>query len=165
MSVTTWLRPLKTVLARTAPSRSVRKAPPRRMRLEPLEDRTVPTTRFSAFDLPFPDTQPNVMTTGPDGAIWFQQLNRHAIGRITMDGQVTEIPLPAEVEVNPPNRGAAAHFDSDGTIWFGGLNNIYHITQQGNLIQAYPVPSMANRRYEWAGIDVAMGPDGNVWYM
>src|SRR5438445_7263480 len=44
MTVATWLRPLKAALTRTAPRRPIRNAPPRRLRLEALEDRTVPAT-------------------------------------------------------------------------------------------------------------------------
>jgi len=44
MTVASWLRPLKAKLSRNAPHRPARKRPARRLRLEPLEDRTVPAT-------------------------------------------------------------------------------------------------------------------------
>lgn len=41
-----------------------------------------------------PDTLPDGITAGPDGNVWFIENNVSKIGRITPEGQVTEVALP-----------------------------------------------------------------------
>src|SRR5260370_1150459 len=40
------------------------------------------------------DGSPGGITAGPDGALWFTELNGNRIGRITPAGQLREFPLP-----------------------------------------------------------------------
>jgi virginiamycin B lyase len=53
------------------------------------------------------------ITTGPDGALWFTEFADNKIGRITMQGGITEFSLPASGEA-PKNITAGP----GGTLWF-----------------------------------------------
>src|SRR5262249_12446735 len=57
-----------------------------RLSLEPLEDRCLPSVTL--FPIPSPNTEPEGITRGPDGNLYFAEI--HAIGRITPGGQITE---------------------------------------------------------------------------
>jgi streptogramin lyase len=46
------------------------------------------------FELPNPNSNPNDLTVGPDNNLWFTEYNGNRIGRITVDGQITEFDLP-----------------------------------------------------------------------
>ena len=41
------------------------------------------TGTISEFTVPTANTQPDVSAAGPDGNVWFSELNAHSIGRIT----------------------------------------------------------------------------------
>ena len=72
---------------------------------------------------------PNSITSGPDGNLWFTEVGKDAIGRITTGGVVTEFTqgLPANVTPNIITAGP------DGNLWFteNGLSAIGRITPQG----------------------------------
>jgi hypothetical protein len=50
----------------------------------------------------------------------------------------------------------------DGNIWIGTATDICEVTPQGELLHDYPIPSADNLQF--AALNVAVGPDGNVWY-
>ncbi len=50
---------------------------------------------------------------GPDGALWFTEIGAGRIGRITVDGEITEYPLP-----DPLARPHAVTAGPDGALWF-----------------------------------------------
>lgn len=60
-----------------------------------------------------PTSGPNGVVTGPDGAVWFTEGNANKIGRITVDGRITECdePTPAATP-----HGIVA--GPDGHLWF-----------------------------------------------
>jgi virginiamycin B lyase len=71
------------------------------------------------FRLAVADTNPYDMTAGPDGNLWFTYSRTGsggAIGRLTMTGSVTEIPLGDIV----PRRITAG---PDGNLWFTTTSN------------------------------------------
>lgn len=51
--------------------------------------------------------------TGPDRALWFTEWGSNQIGRITMQGEITEYPIPTQ---NAEPHGIAS--GPDGAIWF-----------------------------------------------
>jgi virginiamycin B lyase len=121
---------------------------------------------LTEFSLPSSTSNPNGITTGPDGALWFTEvgaedkitqnpLGPSKIGRITTAGTVTEFATPA---ANSDPRGIAV--GPDGNLWFAeaGGNNIGRITTAG-VITEFPVPT-ANS----APNGIAAGPDGNIWF-
>ena len=54
----------------------------------------VSTGTFRAFPLPRRDCQPVGIITGHDGHLWFTEYAGHKVGRITVDGDITEFDLP-----------------------------------------------------------------------
>jgi virginiamycin B lyase len=91
---------------------------------------------------------------GPDGSLWFTQVNREAIGRISTNGTITHytgagIDFPYGIAAGP-----------DGALWFTNLRNpgsIGRITT-GGAVTNYTDP----------GIDeptnITTGPDGALWF-
>jgi virginiamycin B lyase len=53
----------------------------------------LPPGHITAIHLDF-EENPSAMVLGPDGAIWFTQRLRHAIERVTPDGQIEQFELP-----------------------------------------------------------------------
>jgi ligand-binding sensor domain-containing protein len=76
------------------------------------------------------------ITTGPDGALWFAESGSNSVGRITVDGQASSIPLsgcalPDDVAVN-----------SDGSLWVTcfGSEALVRITESGTVVPPPVVP-------------------------
>ena len=90
-----------------------------------------------------------------DGDIWFSEYEAGQIGRITMDGHVTEYPIPTP---NCEPRAMATH--PDGHIWFveTKANALGRIDAHGRITE-WPVktPDASLR-----GVTVA--PDGDLWF-
>ena len=124
----------------------VRPRPARsRLSLEPLEDRCLPSVTL--FPIPSPNTEPEGITRGPDGNLYFAEI--HAIGRITPGGQITEFRQglapasePVEITAGP-----------DGNVWFteGVTDRIGRITPAG-VITEFAVPGTGGRQVFVDGI-------------
>jgi len=126
--------------------------------------RITPDGVLTEFDLPTPDSGPRALAAGPDGNIWFSQFKVNQVARITPDGQVTEYPMPR------PNSGPGdITAGPDGNLWLvelGGVmdgiavdgNRVARVTPDG-VITEFPIPSVGG-----TPINIAAGPDGNVWY-
>jgi len=97
---------------------------------------------------------PISITLGPDGALWFTEFDR-SIGRIDMQGHITEFPLsnlkcciPFSITTGP-----------DHALWVTELygNGVERITLQGH-----------ERQFEFrtrsdGPLGIVTGPDGNLW--
>jgi streptogramin lyase len=99
------------------------------------------------------------ITAGSDGAMWFTEYYKGAIGRISMDAVVTEYSFasfgfPKAITAGP-----------DGALWFtlssdnDWINTIGRITTDGAFTQ-YSAP-VQNINYSGA---ITTGPDGAVWF-
>ncbi len=69
-----------------------------------------------------PDYNPNSITPGPDGNLWFVNTTKNFIGRITPAGVMTEFPTtfgqnPAQITVGP-----------DGNLWVSAGSKVAKIT-------------------------------------
>jgi hypothetical protein len=87
--------------------------------------------------------------------LWFAEQAGNKIGRITIDGAITEYPVPtAGGRPNSIVRGP------DGALWFTEMvgNKIGRITTAG-IITEFPVPTAAS-----TPIIIAAGPDGAMWF-
>ena len=95
---------------------------------------------------------PYRIVAGPDGALWFVNLN-NSIGRITTSGTVTNFKDPS---IATPYGIAAG---SDGALWFTneGNNSIGRITVSGQLTN-YTDPGIGHP------YGIAAGPDGALWF-
>ncbi|HTC44169.1 MAG TPA: hypothetical protein VK696_03890 [Steroidobacteraceae bacterium] len=126
--------------------------------------RITPAGLISEFSPPTPDSGPRALATGADGNVWFSEYRTNRIGRITPKGVITEFPLPR------PNSGPGdITMGSDGALWFvelsGGMdglrtdgNRVGRISYEGRISE-YPMPAGGA-----SAINVAVGPDHNVWY-
>ncbi|MGA0805994.1 MAG: virginiamycin B lyase family protein [Pseudohongiellaceae bacterium] len=126
--------------------------------------RITPQGEITEFVIPTPDSGPRALAAGPDGNIWFSEFKAGKIGRITPQGQITEYELPR------PNTGPGdITAGADGALWFlelGGQmdgltkdgNRVGRITVDG-VISEFAIPSEGS-----TPINIAVGPDHNVWY-
>jgi virginiamycin B lyase len=98
-------------------------------------------------------SEPNQITAGPDGALWFTNFGDNSIGRITTAGVVTDytgtgISFPYGITVG-----------ADGALWFAndGNGSIGRITISGHV-----------KNYTARGLGgviwIAAGPDGSLYF-
>ncbi len=126
--------------------------------------RITPAGAITEFVVPTANSGPRALAAGPDGNIWFSEYRTDKIGRITPLGAVTEFDLPRP-SAGPGDITAGA----DGAMWFvelsGGMdglvtdgNHVGRITMAGAVTEfAFPVPGPSP-------INIAVGPDRNIWY-
>ena len=95
------------------------------------------------------------IVAGPDGNLWFTELNGNKIGRITPAGAITEFPLPT-----PDSNPVVITPGPDGNLWFAEINagKVARITTSGVVTEFTPPSAGAQP----AG--VTAGPDGNIWF-
>ncbi len=76
---------------------------------------------------------------GSDGALWFAETGANQIGRITVDGEVTEYPVPTEDALDD-SQGFVA-LGPDGAIWFNEdrVNKLGRISPDGAVTE-YDLP-------------------------
>src|SRR5439155_22711834 len=61
---------------------------------DPIGRVDIATRVVTYYDIPTPNALPWDITAGPDGAMWFTELAGRHVGRIAMDGSITEFPVP-----------------------------------------------------------------------
>ncbi len=88
-----------------------------------LEARTLLTLTVTTFSIPLVAlVQPDGITTGADGKLWFAETAAYKIGRMTPAGVVTEFPLPATTlpagSSGSPPGPTAITAGPDGALWF-----------------------------------------------
>ena len=110
---------------------------------------------FKEFPVPHPVIFGGI-AQGPDGALWFTQASiERYVGRIAMDGVVTEYALP-----DRPGLSSAIAAGSDGAMWFTepDLNKIGRVAMTGKISE-FAIPTDNSKP---SGI--ALGPDGAMWF-
>jgi streptogramin lyase len=130
--------------------------------------------------------EPNGITAGPDGNVWFTDSGDDMIGKITPAGTITEFgtaSAPDAITVGPGGNlwfldskvgtittaGAITEFSSgtialngiafgpDGNLWFtSSLGTVGVMTSGGSVIASYGT-TLSDP------IGIAAGPDGNQW--
>jgi virginiamycin B lyase len=115
-----------------------------------------PAVPFQQFPLPG-NADPETITTGPDGNLWFVAGNVNNadpsyVGRMTTSGVLSTFPI--SYAPNGASDGIAT--GPDGNLWFTEGPNVARITPGGTLTEF----SMGGRALP-AGITV--GPDDNLW--
>jgi virginiamycin B lyase len=109
--------------------------------------------KTAVFPIPasnFAET-PNSVTTGPDGALWYTDLERSVVGRMTTTGAVTEYYVYSQPE------GITS--GPDGALWFGLSGSIGRITTSGS-VTSYPLPGGCCTNVQ----GITPGPDGALWF-
>jgi streptogramin lyase len=100
---------------------------------------------------------PRHITLGPDGNLWFTELDGSRIGRITPSGVVTEFSAGITANAQPFSITAGP----DGNLWFveRGLNRIGRITPAG-VVTEFSAGISAGAQLT----GITAGPDGNLWF-
>src|SRR5205823_34708 len=93
------------------------------------------------------------ITAGPDGALWFTEINVNTIGRITTAGAVSEFTLPGP-SVSPADITPGP----DGSLWFteftgAGIGRIGTDGTVGDFKGPITDP-----------LRITTGPDGALWF-
>ena len=99
---------------------------------------------------------PSGITAGPDGNLWFTELNGDRIGRITPAGLITEF---TGMTAGAGPTGITA--GPDGNLWFTERfgNKIGQITPTGLIAEfSYRLPFGAQP------YGITAGPDRNLWF-
>ena len=125
--------------------------------------------------------QPVGIATGHDGSIWFTQwvspwqVGRPitpspppdaAVGHISLDGTMSEFPIPT-TEGNPMGGSGVGPGEitagPDGAMWFTetGADKIGRVTPDGTVTE-YDLPGRS--RYHGFPADITAGPAGTVWF-
>jgi streptogramin lyase len=114
------------------------------------------------------------LATGPDGAVWFTELETDKIGRITSDGAMMEYPLRGQGDA-----GHSIVLGSDHNLWVtmgvtraGFATNtpaaIGRITLAGALTTIPLPPSSCpdgNDYYDETPDQIAQSADGSLWFI
>jgi streptogramin lyase len=110
---------------------------------------------FTEYPIPTPDSGPDVVAIGPDGALWFTENGAGKIGRLDPSGAIMEFSLPSAF-AGP--QGIVS--GPDGALWYcdprRGL--IGRITIAGAITEYL----VLNGGHSPAMI--AQGPDGALWF-
>jgi streptogramin lyase len=108
--------------------------------------------------------QPTAITAGPDGALWFTTHgNPGGIGRITLDGSITEFPAGSVPGFTDNTDPADIVTGPDGALWFteqAATGAIARFDPATERVTEYTDTLTPNA--EPTGI--ALGPDGNMWF-
>ena len=101
---------------------------------------------------------PFAIAAGPDGALWFTELNAREIGRMTVDGTLTmHAPLPGGGSASYPYGITAG---SDGAMWFVAQTPsiVGRIDSSGGILTKPLASATANPT------NIVSGPGGALWF-
>ena len=112
----------------------------------------------SVTEFPVAGASPSHIASGPDGNLWFTDLNGNRIGRITTSGIVTMFSSGLSAASEPQGITAGP----DGNMWFAEYGNdaIGRITLDG-VVTEFPINNIGGVS---SPIDITSGPDGNLWF-
>jgi virginiamycin B lyase len=126
--------------------------------------RVTPRGTITEFAIPTPHSGPRALAVGPDGDIWFSQYHANKIGRLTPRGDVFELALPR------PNSGPGdITVGADGALWFVELSGPMDGREPdgarvGRIGTDGAITELAMPGRVPSPINIAVGPDRNVWY-
>ena len=98
----------------------------------------------------------NGIAAGKD-AVWFFEVNTNKIGRITVDGAISEFSIPGI----PSVQGHLA-VATDGAVWFteDRANKIVRLAADGTIVE-FVLPGGTGQILR----SIVAGPNGDVWYL
>jgi virginiamycin B lyase len=116
---------------------------------------------ITEYETPALDAEPNGITVGPDGNMWFAESFRKQIAQITTGGAITEFSIPSG------GRPLSIAKGPDGALWFteteaNGENStgeIGRITTAGSITE-YSSPIVP----ELTNDGITAGPNGTLWF-
>ena len=115
---------------------------------------------FTELAIPAPGSIGNNMVFGADGALWFPE-NKDAIGRMALDGTLTEYSVPLVPQANwTTEQPEGIVIGPDGNIWFAdaGGGDIARMSLTGAITQ-FLLPTRGH-----GPSFIAAGGDGNLWF-
>jgi len=130
----------------------------------------VGASKFKSFRIPTNNSQPEGITLGPDGNMWFAEAAANQIGRIDPKGKITEFVVPQSGSA-PTDIVAGA----DGALWFteasGFPEGIGRVTTSG-VFTGFAPKCAGGQPCVVGGIPVnsltptgiAATPDGLIWF-
>jgi streptogramin lyase len=112
---------------------------------------------FVEYPVPTPFSTPEAIGLGPDGAVWFLEKGANKVGRVTLNGTVTEYVIPSPGTA--PFGGITA--GPDNAMWFTEdlVNKIGRITPAGTITE-FTVPTANSLPY-----GIVQGADHNLWFI
>lgn len=108
---------------------------------------------ITEYPIPTANSDPQHIVKGPDGAMWFTEVNAEKIGRITSDGTITETSTEPAMPLGITS-------GSDGALWFTGYGSdqVDRMTTAGTITNAYSTTISQPR-------GITSGPDGALWFV
>ncbi len=108
---------------------------------------------------PTASPHPEDITLGPDGNLWFTEVDVNKIGRITPAGVITEFTIPILKDQPFPAFPEGITTGPDGNLWFAERDHskIGRITPAG-VIAEYRIPTTTSPT------GITAGPDKALWF-
>lgn len=121
--------------------------------------RPVGTLSLRTYPVPTASSGLDSIAAGPDGALWFTELDADKVGRITTGGRLTEYPVPSSTD-GVSGTGPSYIVASGGAMWFlnDGGASVYRIAASGADKRLYD--SLA-----YSALNLAPSAAGGVWLM
>ena len=121
----------------------------------------LPAGQIQTYDIPAADgSAPDSITAGPDGHLWFTEIDNAQIGQVTTAGafQAFTTPKTGSYAITGGSSG-------DGHLWFtdAGDDEIGKVTPTPESITEYPIPPIMNEAPEPHAITA--GPDSALWFI
>ncbi len=117
-----------------------------------ITEYVLPWTSPPPSTAPSPSPNPYAIVAGPDGRIWYSDVNLGGVGAITSSGAITQYILPGDLE-------GALTIGSDGNIWGADANTVTI-----DKIQTSGGALLAQYHTTYGSVGITNGPDGNVWF-
>lgn len=117
----------------------------------------LPQYTITEFPVPSPKSGLQNIVPGPEGSLWFNEVQTGYLGRVTPGGCVQEInfgaPYPGYAEDLVPGR--------DGNIWItqAGIDEIGRVSIDGTMLREFPLLKGSARLDS-----ITVGPDGYLWF-
>src|SRR5215468_7568801 len=119
-------------------------------------------SQFKSFRIPTNNSQPEGITLGPDGNMWFAEAAANQIGRIDPKGKITEFVVPQSGSA-PTDIVAGA----DGALWFteasGFPEGIGRVTTSG-VFTGFAPACAGGQPCSLTPRGIAATPDGLIWF-
>jgi streptogramin lyase len=119
---------------------------------ESIAEYPLPWTSPPPSSAPSPSPESYAILAGPDGRLWYSDIDNGGVGAITASGSVTQYILPGDIY-------GALTVGSDGNIWGADANTVSVdkiLTSNGALFAQYHTT--------YGPVGITNGPDGNVWF-
>jgi streptogramin lyase len=126
--------------------------------------RITPSGQVSEFTAGL-TSQPTLkqITTGPNGDMWFvNDGSPYTIGRVTPTGEIKEFTISENPELKPSGITAG----TNGNVYFGASGENNKAEDEDLIMEITPAgePTVAARLNNSEVVELATGPEGDVWF-